>query len=131
MGVFVEPVTVVPTPVLYGDQRAGKAAFVRRLRHHVLALLRFSPAMGEAEKVERGLLAVWMRPTAARRAEVDEARLGGMKRKPMPSKPLPQLFQDPFGVVLVLEGRHEVIGKSNLGTWPSQFRATDTAYHHG
>jgi hypothetical protein len=58
------------------DQRASEPAIGGSLAHHVLALLRFHPSVGEAEKVERRLLAVRMRATLALRAEVDEARLG-------------------------------------------------------
>src|SRR5262249_34708380 len=56
--------------------------------------------MGEAEKVERRCLAVWMRATLALGAEVDEARLIRMEREPVPIKPLSQHFQNPFGVVV-------------------------------
>ena len=65
-GALVEqrPVTVAATPVADCDQRTGKPALGRRLPHHVLALLRFHPGAGEAEKVERWSLAVWMRSTA-------------------------------------------------------------------
>src|SRR4030081_2559365 len=111
---------VSPTPVADCDQRAGKAALRRRLPHHVLALLRLHPGVGEAEKVERWLLAVWMRATSTLGTEVDKARLVGMKREPIPVKPLSQHFQDPFGVVVVLEGHHEVIGKSNQSTFSRQ-----------
>jgi hypothetical protein len=59
----------------------------------------------------------------ALRAEVDEARLGGMQRKPKPSKPFPQHFQHPLGVVVGLEGHHEVIGKPHQGRVPAQARS--------
>jgi len=114
--------SVSPTPLRHGDQRAGKPALGRRLPHHVLAPLRFHPGVGEAEKVERGFLAVWMRATASLRAEVDEARLVGMQREPMPFKPFPQHFQHPLSVAVVLEGHHEVIGKSHQGTASRQAR---------
>src|SRR5215475_13095498 len=73
--------------------------------------------MGEAEKVERRCLAVWMRATLALGAEVDEARLVRMEREPVPIKPLSQHFQNPFGVVVALERHHEVISKPHQGTW--------------
>ena len=57
-----------------------------------------------------------MRATLTFGAEVDEARLVGMQREPMPSKPFSQSFQHPFGVVVVLEGHDEVVGKANQGT---------------
>src|SRR6516164_5651945 len=73
--------------------------------------------MGEAEKVERRWLAVWMRATLALGAEVDEARLVRMEREPVPIKPLSQHFQNPFGVVVALERHHEVISKPHQCTW--------------
>src|SRR5215469_10262036 len=73
--------------------------------------------MGEAEKVERRCLAVWMRATLALGSEVDEARLVRVEREPVPAKPFPQYFQYPFGVVVVLEHHHEVISKPHQGTW--------------
>jgi hypothetical protein len=75
------PMPVGPAPVLDLGQRAGKAAFGRCLPHHVLALPRLLPRVGEAEEVERLGLAVWRRPTMSLRAEVDEARLVRMQRK--------------------------------------------------
>ena len=56
-------VAVVPTPVADRTQRAGEPAFGRSLAHHVLALLRLHPSVGEAEKVERRRGAVRMRAT--------------------------------------------------------------------
>src|SRR5258708_36030712 len=44
---------VVPTPVVDRDQRAGEPALGGSLAHHVLALLRFHPSVGEAAKVGR------------------------------------------------------------------------------
>ena len=61
-----------------------------------------------------------MRATLALGPEVDEARLVGVEHEPVPHKPLPQHVQDPFGIVVVLEGHHEVIGKPNQGSWPLQ-----------
>src|SRR5260370_280738 len=81
---------VFPTPVIDCHQRTGKAVLRRRLPHHVLALLRFPPGVGKAEKVERWFLAVWMRATATLRAEVDVARPVGREREPVPFNPLPQ-----------------------------------------
>src|ERR1700678_3245685 len=109
-------VAVLPAPVVDRDQGAGEAAFRRPLPHHVLALLRLRPGVGEAEKVERPVFAVRMRAILALGTEVDEARLVGMEREPEPSKALRQHFHDPFGVVVVLERHHEVISKSNQRT---------------
>src|SRR5258708_24630139 len=93
---------VCPTPVIDCPQRTGKAVLLRRLPHHVLALLRFHPGVGKAEKVERLFLAVRMRAAATLRAELDEERLGGMEREPLPFKPLPEHLQHAFGVVVDL-----------------------------
>ncbi len=109
---------VVPTPVADRGQRAGEPALGGPLAHHVLALLRFHPSVGEAEKVERRFLAVRVRATLALGAEVDEARLVGMERKPLPAEPLPQHIQHPLGVVVVLERHHEVVGKPNQAARP-------------
>ena len=87
------PMPIGSAPVLDRGQRAGKAAFGRGLPHHVLAIPRLSPDVGEAEEVERRVLAVCMRATVALRAEVDEARLVGMQREPKPSKAFLQHFQ--------------------------------------
>src|SRR5579871_5443278 len=46
-------VPIGSAPVVNREQRTGKAALRRRLPHHVLALARFHPRVGEAEKVER------------------------------------------------------------------------------
>src|SRR5712691_2591955 len=117
------PVAVVPTPVVDSCQRPSKAVLRRRLSHHVLTLLRFHPSMGEAEKVERWLLAARLRATAPLWAEVDEARLVGMEREPVPFKPLSQHFQHAFGGAVGLEGHHEVIGIAHQGSVPLQARS--------
>ena len=80
--------------------------------------------MGEAEEVKRGSLAACWRATVALRAEVDEARLVGMQRKPKPAKTFSQYSQYPFGVAVSLEGHHEVIGK------PYQISASAQARSH-
>src|SRR5262249_56336025 len=88
---------VLPTPVVDRDQRASEPALGGSLAHHVLALPRFHPRVGEAEKVERRLLAVRMRATLALRAEVDEARPVRMERKPLPGQPLSHPLRHPPG----------------------------------
>src|SRR5262249_30054374 len=107
-----------PAPILHRGQRAGKAALRRCSPHHVLTLPRLSPRVGEAEEVERLGLTVWRRPTMALRAEVEEARLVRMQRKAEPAKPLPQHAHDPLGVIVVLEGHHEVISEPYQGSLP-------------
>ena len=66
--------------------------------------------MGEAEKVERWLLTARLRPAEPLRAEVDEASLVRMERKPVPLKPLPQNFQHALRISVGLKGHHKVIG---------------------
>src|SRR5262249_26552333 len=117
------PMSVGPAPVLNCSQRAGKSALSRCLPHHVLALPRLSPRVGEAEEVERLGLAVWRRPARALRAEVDEARLIRMQREAEPAKPLPQHFHDPLGVLVGLKGHHEVISEPYQGRLPLQTRS--------
>ena len=63
-----------------------------------------------------------MRATWPLGSEVNEACLVGMEREPVPLKPLPQHFQDPFGVVVVLERHHEVISEPDQGTEPRHTR---------
>jgi hypothetical protein len=47
-----------------------------------------------------------------------------MQRKAEPGEPFPQHFHDPLGVVVGLEGHHEVIGE------PHQGRLTLQAWSH-
>ncbi len=96
-----EPLPVGPAPILDRGQRAGKTALGRHLPHHVLALPRLSPRVGEAEEVERLRLAVWRHPTTSLQAEVDEARLVRMQLEAEPAKPFPQHVHDPLGIVVV------------------------------
>src|SRR6266436_10016075 len=105
------PMPVGPAPFLDRGQRAGKSTFGRRLPHHVLALPRLSPRVGEAEEVERLRLAVWRRPAMTLRAEVDEARLVRMQLEAEPTKPFPQHVHDPLGIIVGLESHHEVISE--------------------
>src|SRR5215471_10069928 len=112
------PMPVGPAPFLDRSQRAGKSTFGRRLPHHVLALPRLSPRGGEAEKVKRLRLAVWRRPTTSLRAEVDEARLVRMQLEAEPAKPFPQHAHDPLGIVVGLEGHHEIISEPYQGCLP-------------
>jgi hypothetical protein len=74
--------------------------------------------VGEAEEVERLGLTVWRRPAMTLRAEVDEVRLVRIQRKAEPAKPLPQHVHDPLGVIVVLEGHHEVISEPYQGRFP-------------
>src|SRR6516165_9891785 len=99
-------VPVDPAPLIDRHQCSRQTALGRPLPHHLLSILRLRPDMGEAEKVERRCLAVWMRATLALGAEVDEARLVRMEREPVPIKPLSH-FQNPFGVVVALERHHQ------------------------
>ena len=115
-----EPMPVGPAPILDRGQRAGKTALGRHLPHHVLAFPRLSPRVGEAEEVERLCLAVWGRPAMTLRAEVDEARLVRMQLEAEPTKSFPQHFHDPLGVVVGLEGHHEVISEPYQGRPPPQ-----------
>jgi hypothetical protein len=58
------------------------------------------------------------------RAEVEETRLVRVQLKAEPAKPLPQHVHDPLGVLVVLKGHHEVIGK------PYQARLPLHAWSH-
>jgi len=109
-----------PAPVLDRGQRAGKPAFSRGLPHHVLALPRLCPRVGEAKEVERVGLAVWRHPAKTLRAEVDEVRLVRVQRKAEPAKPFPQHLHNPLGVLIGLKGHHEVVGESYKSRLPFQ-----------
>src|SRR4051812_15533942 len=77
--------------------------------------------MGEAEEVERG--AMRSRVLGALRpleAEVDEARLVGMEREPIPGKTLAQYSQDPRGIGKGLESHHEIVGVPDKAGSPLQ-----------
>jgi hypothetical protein len=112
------PMPVGPAPILDRGQRAGKTALGRGLPHHVLAIPRLSPRVGEAEEVERWILAVWGRPTTSLRAEVDEARLVRMQLEAEPAKPFPQHVHNPLGIVVGLESHHEIISEPYQGRLP-------------
>src|SRR3954447_25912252 len=95
---------VMPAPVRDRPQRAGEATFGRHLPHHVDALLRLSPDVGEAEEIKRGAVCGRVgSPLRPFEAEVDEARLVGMEGEP--GQTLAQHRQDPFGIEEVLETR--------------------------
>ena len=82
---------VFPAPCGDRRQRAGVTALCRHLPHHVLPLSRLPPDMAEAEEGERCPIRFRMvLPIGSFAAEIDEARLGGMKREPIPSKPFAQ-----------------------------------------
>lgn len=117
------PMPVVPAPVRHPRQRSGIAALGRDLPDHVDPFARLAPDMGEAKEVERG--APRSRVVGALRpleAEVDEARLVGMEREPIPGKTLAQNSQDPRGIGKGLESHHEIVGVpdkagSSLQAW--------------
>ena len=75
--------------------------------------------MAEAEKGERRairvrvVLSIW-----SVAAEIDEARLAGMKREPIPRKPLAQNVEQSLCVAEVSERQHSVVGESDKGTSP-------------
>src|SRR3954467_13770792 len=96
-----------PAPLGDPRQRSGIAALGRDLPDHVDPFARRAPDMGEAKEVERG--AVRSRMVGALwplEAEVDEARLVGMEREPIPGKTLAQNSQDPRGIGKCLESHH-------------------------
>jgi len=103
---------VDPAPVGHVLQCPGKAAFGCDLPNHVFAVPRFPPDMGKAEEVERGSCCDRMmgiiRPLEP---EVDEARLVGVERKPVPRQTLAQDGEDLPGVDEVVERHDQVIGK--------------------
>jgi hypothetical protein len=75
--------------------------------------------MAEAEKGERRairvrvVLSIW-----SVAAEIDEARLAGMKREPIPRKPLAQNVEHSLCVAEVSERQHSVVGESDKSTSP-------------
>src|ERR1700704_1556917 len=101
---------IASTPLAHGGQHPRVTAFGRHLPHPVHPLLRLSPDVGEAEKVEHGTarirMACTLRPMAAK---VDEARLVGVELEPVPLKTLAQYVDDPLGIFENLESHHAVI----------------------
>jgi hypothetical protein len=82
---------VLSAPLRHGRERPGVSIFRRHLPHHVLAVPRRSPHVGEAEEVER--CPVRCRMAAAVRPfepEVHEPRLVRMKAQPDRSRRLPR-----------------------------------------
>src|SRR4051794_25494552 len=101
------PMPVIPAPLGDRRQRSGIASLGCDLPDHVDPFARLAPDMGEAEEVERG--AMRSRVLGALRpleAEVDEARLAGMEREPIPGKTLAQYSQNPRGIGKGLESHH-------------------------
>jgi hypothetical protein len=116
------PMPVGPTPVLDRGQRAGKTALGRGLPHHVLAIPRLSPRVGEAEEVERWVLAVWGHPTTSLRAEVDEARLVRMQLEAESAKPF--LQHVPYRSLVELRALHAGCLLGSLRHPPRRSRRT-------
>src|SRR5690242_2568607 len=115
---------IVPAPVRDRSQRPGEAAFSCNSPHHVVALLRLSPDVGEAEEIERGTVCGRMNGAIRSfEAEVDEARLVGMEGESIPGKTLAQHCQDPFGIEKVLEGHHQVVSVPDKDSSPLQARS--------
>jgi len=64
-----------------------------------------------------------VRPIWSGVAEIDETRLVGMERKPIPCKSLAQYTENPLGLEEVLERHYGIVseadkGTSSLETWP-------------
>src|ERR1700738_4126389 len=91
MGALVRDrlMSVAPTPVRNRCQRSGVTVLCRYLSHHILACPRLAPNVGKAKEGERGTIRLRMvSPIWSGVAEIDEARLVGMERKPIPCKSL-------------------------------------------
>ena len=56
--------------------------------------------------------------------------LSGMQRKPKPAKTFPQHLQNPLGVVMGLEGHHEVIGEPDKNRSPPSGVALTSLSNH-
>src|SRR3982751_4825080 len=124
------PMPVIPAPLGDRRQRSGIASLGCDLPDHVDPFARLAPDMGEAEEVERG--AMRSRVLGALRpleAEVDEARLVGMEREPIPGKTLAQNSQDPRGIGKGLESHHEIVGVPDKAG--SSFQAWSDLYGPG
>jgi len=77
--------------------------------------------MGKAEEIERRAIRIRMsRSVWSVGTKVNEARLVGMKRQPIPLKTTGQDSQDPFGIFAVLECHHKVISVPDQGTFSLQ-----------
>ena len=110
-----------PAPRGHRCQRAGVTLLCRYLPHNVLAPPRLSPYVAEAEKGERGTIRFRVVPPIwSVAAEIDEARLVGMEREPIPSETLAQNDQNPLGVAEVRERQYGIVGETGKGTVPPE-----------
>jgi hypothetical protein len=57
-------------------------------------------------------------------AEIDEPRLGGMEREPIPRKALTQDAKDPPGIGNILERHHGIVSEADKGTSPLETGAS-------
>src|SRR5215471_16390102 len=121
MGVLVRDglMPVEPTPSRHRRQRSRVAVLCRYLPHHILACPRLAPDVGEAEEGERGTIRLRLvSPIWSVVAEIDEARLVGMERKPISRKSPAQNSEDPLGVEDILECHHGIVSEADNGTSP-------------
>src|SRR6516162_5986956 len=121
MGVLVRDrlMPVEPTPSRHRRQRSRVTVLCRHLSHHLVARPRPTPDVGKAEEGERGAIRLRMvGPIWSVVAEIDEPRLGGMKRDPIPRKALTQDAKDPLGIENILERHHGIVSEADKGTSP-------------
>jgi hypothetical protein len=86
--------------------------------------------MGEAKEVERGSIRLRMAGCICPpRAEVDEACLVGMKRKPKPGKTLAQHGPDTLGVSKIAERQQRIVGVADKGAIPARRGLTSFSNH--
>jgi hypothetical protein len=116
--------SVFPAPLGHCRQSTGVSAFGRYLPYYGPTAPRPAPHVSQAEEVERSTIHIRMvrrlRPSVT---EVDEARLVGMERKPVPLKTLAQDREDPSGIVEVFKCHDEIVGVPDKGTSPPQARS--------
>jgi hypothetical protein len=112
---------IVSAPTAYRGQRASETTLRCALVYHTLSLPRLDPDMGKAKEVEGG-------PTRRRvglaigplEAEIDEACLVRMQRKPVSFKTLAQHRQRPLGAEEVLKRHDQIVGIPDKDTSPLQ-----------
>ena len=119
--------SVFSAPLRHGRECPGVSILRRHLPHHVLAVPRRSPHVGEAEEVERGpvrrRMAFAVRPLEP---EVHEPRLVRKKAQPEPVETFAEDVEHTLGGEVILERHHGVVSVTYQNASPLQTRS-----HHG
>lgn len=113
-----------PTKLGLNLPKLGLPPRAHRLsKHRELPPARLSAAVRKSQEVEGlGLALASALPVFSRMsAELNQARLLGMKFQPKTSQPFPKLAQKPLSILSVFETNHKVIGKPDHHPIPPGF----------